>query len=128
MTEGLEARVARSAARSSRSPAASTRASSPRSPHRALGDRALAVTAVSPSVAAGELDGARRVAAHIGIAHEIVSTNELARARLPRQRPRPLLLLQVRALRRARSARYPRRARAALRRQRRRPGRLAPRA
>jgi len=47
--------------------------------HRALGDRALAVTAVSPSVAEGELDGARRVAAHIGIAHEVVSTNELAR-------------------------------------------------
>src|SRR4051794_12549929 len=48
--------------------------------YRALGDRALAVTAVSPSVAEGELDGARRVAAHIGIAHEVVSTNELARA------------------------------------------------
>jgi pyridinium-3,5-biscarboxylic acid mononucleotide sulfurtransferase len=48
--------------------------------HRALGDNALAVTAVSPAVAQGELDGARRVAAHIGIAHEIVSTNELARA------------------------------------------------
>src|SRR3954468_10809913 len=47
--------------------------------HRALGDRALAVTAVSPSVASGELDGARRVAAHIGIAHETVSTDELAR-------------------------------------------------
>ena len=46
---------------------------------RALGDRALAVTAVSPSVASGELDGARGVAAHIGIAHEIVTTNELAR-------------------------------------------------
>jgi uncharacterized protein len=48
--------------------------------HRALGDNALAVTAVSPAVAEGELDGARRVAAHIGITHEIVSTNELARA------------------------------------------------
>jgi uncharacterized protein len=48
--------------------------------HHALGDKALAVTAVSPAVAQGELDGARRVAAHIGIAHEIVSTNELARA------------------------------------------------
>jgi uncharacterized protein len=48
--------------------------------HRALGDKALAVTAVSPAVAQGELDGARRVAAHIGIAHEIVNTNELARA------------------------------------------------
>jgi uncharacterized protein len=47
--------------------------------HRALGDRALAVTAVSPAVAAGELDGARRVAHHIGIAHETVSTDELAR-------------------------------------------------
>jgi len=47
--------------------------------YRALGDRALAATAVSPSVAAGELDGARRVAAHIGIAHEVVYTNELAR-------------------------------------------------
>jgi uncharacterized protein len=46
---------------------------------RALGDRALAVTAVSPAVAAGELDGARRVADHIGIAHETVSTDELAR-------------------------------------------------
>src|SRR3954453_2655715 len=45
----------------------------------ALGNRALAVTAVSPSVATGELDGARRVAAHIGIAHEVVATNELAR-------------------------------------------------
>jgi uncharacterized protein len=47
--------------------------------YRALGERALAVTAVSPSVAAGELDGARRVAGHIGIAHEIVRTDELAR-------------------------------------------------
>jgi len=46
---------------------------------RALGDRALAVTAVSPSVAEGELEGARRVARHIGIAHEIVTTDELAR-------------------------------------------------
>jgi uncharacterized protein len=48
--------------------------------HRALGDRALAVTAVSPAVAQGELDGARRVAQAIGITHEIVNTNELARA------------------------------------------------
>jgi uncharacterized protein len=46
---------------------------------RALGDRGLAVTAVSPAVATGELDGARRVADHIGIAHETVSTDELAR-------------------------------------------------
>jgi uncharacterized protein len=47
--------------------------------HRALGGSALAVTAVSPSVAEGELDGARRVARHIGIAHEVVRTNEMAR-------------------------------------------------
>jgi uncharacterized protein len=47
--------------------------------HRALGDRALAVTAVSPSVAEGELEGARRVAEYIGIAHEVIRTNEMAR-------------------------------------------------
>jgi len=47
--------------------------------YRALGVKARAVTAVSPSVASGELEGAKRVAAHIGIAHEIVTTNELAR-------------------------------------------------
>jgi uncharacterized protein len=47
--------------------------------YRALGENALAVTAVSPSVAAGELEGAKRVAAHIGICHEIAHTNELAR-------------------------------------------------
>jgi len=47
--------------------------------YRALGDRALAVTAVSPAVAVGELGGARKVADAIGIAHEIVNTDELAR-------------------------------------------------
>ena len=46
---------------------------------RALGPRALAVTAVSPAVAAGELDGARRVAAAVGIEHETIPTDELAR-------------------------------------------------
>ena len=46
---------------------------------RALGARALAVTAVSPAVAAGELEGARRVAAAVGIAHETIATDELAR-------------------------------------------------
>ncbi|MGI8801926.1 MAG: ATP-dependent sacrificial sulfur transferase LarE [Solirubrobacteraceae bacterium] len=44
---------------------------------RALGDRALAVTAVSPALATGELDGARGVAAAVGIAHETISTDEL---------------------------------------------------
>ena len=46
---------------------------------RVLGDRGLAVTAVSPALATGELDGARAVARAVGIAHEVVSTDELAR-------------------------------------------------
>jgi uncharacterized protein len=46
---------------------------------RALGDRALAVTAVSPALASGELDGARRVAETIGVRHEVISTAELER-------------------------------------------------
>jgi uncharacterized protein len=46
---------------------------------RVLGRRALAVTAVSPAVAAGELDGARAVADAIGIRHETIATDELAR-------------------------------------------------
>ena len=47
--------------------------------HRVLGSRALAVTALSPALASGELVGARSVAAQIGIAHSAISTNELAR-------------------------------------------------
>jgi uncharacterized protein len=54
---------------------------------RALGPRALAVTAVSPAVAEGELEGARRVAAAIGIAHETIATDELARAGYRRNAP-----------------------------------------
>jgi uncharacterized protein len=46
---------------------------------RTLGDRALAVTAVSPALATGELDGARRVARAIGIRHETITTAELER-------------------------------------------------
>jgi uncharacterized protein len=46
---------------------------------RALAERALAVTAVSPALATGELDGARAVAAAIGIRHETIATAELAR-------------------------------------------------
>jgi uncharacterized protein len=46
---------------------------------RSLGPRALAVTAVSPALAAGELDGARAVAASLGIAHETITTDELQR-------------------------------------------------
>ncbi len=47
---------------------------------RALGERALAVTAVSPALATGELDGAASVALTVGIRHEAIMTNELARA------------------------------------------------
>ena len=54
---------------------------------RALGERALAVTAVSPAVAAGELDGARRVAAAIGVRHETIATDELAREGYARNGP-----------------------------------------
>lgn len=46
---------------------------------RALGDRALAVTTVSPALATGELDGASAVARSVGIGHEVITTDELAR-------------------------------------------------
>ena len=44
----------------------------------AIGDRALAVTGTSDSLAAGELDLAHNLAAQIGIRHVIVSTDEFA--------------------------------------------------
>ncbi|MEH2304925.1 ATP-dependent sacrificial sulfur transferase LarE [Nostoc sp.] len=43
----------------------------------ALGDRALAVTAVSPSLLPEELEDAKIQAATIGIAHKIVQTHEM---------------------------------------------------
>lgn len=43
---------------------------------RSLGASALAVTAVSPALATGELDGARAVAEAIGIRHETITTRE----------------------------------------------------
>ena len=46
--------------------------------HLALGDRAVAVTGVSPSMAAGELDECRRLAHLIGIRHETLPTDELS--------------------------------------------------
>ena len=45
----------------------------------ALGERALAVTAVSPALATGELDGAAEVARVLSIRHVTVTTDELAR-------------------------------------------------
>lgn len=44
----------------------------------ALGERVIAVTADSPSVARSELEDARRLAQHIGIRHRIVATEEFA--------------------------------------------------
>lgn len=44
---------------------------------RALGGRALAVTAVSPSLAPGELAEARRVAGLLGVSHRTVRTHEV---------------------------------------------------
>lgn len=46
---------------------------------RALGPRALAVTASSPALATGELDGAHEVASAIGIRHRVVETAEMTR-------------------------------------------------
>jgi uncharacterized protein len=44
----------------------------------ALGDRAVAVTGASSSLASGELDEARRLAEFIGIRHEVLATDEFA--------------------------------------------------
>ena len=44
----------------------------------ALGDRAIAVTGTSASLAAGELDEARTLARLIGIRHEVIETEEFA--------------------------------------------------
>jgi len=46
----------------------------------ALGERALAVTGVSPSIPASEVEEARELARGIGIAHELLDTSEMERA------------------------------------------------
>jgi len=46
--------------------------------HLALGDRAVAITGVSASLASGELEECRRLADQIGIRHEVLQTNELS--------------------------------------------------
>ncbi len=45
-----------------------------------LGERALAVTGVSPSIPASEVDEARELSRLIGIAHETIETHEMDRA------------------------------------------------
>lgn len=44
---------------------------------RAVGDRALALTAAAETLAGAELDHARRLAAEIGIRHEVITYSEL---------------------------------------------------
>jgi uncharacterized protein len=46
--------------------------------HLALGDRAIAVTAVSDSLASGEREEAEALARQIGIRHRVIHTNEFA--------------------------------------------------
>ena len=55
--------------------------------HLALGGRAVAVTAHSPSLAAGELAAARELAALIGIRHVVIETGELANPDYVRNAP-----------------------------------------
>jgi uncharacterized protein len=55
--------------------------------HIALGERAVAVTAVSPSLASGELEQAKTLAAQIGIRHEVISTDEFANPDYLRNEP-----------------------------------------
>lgn len=45
--------------------------------YEALGDKAIAVTAVSPSLPQAELDEAQEVAKQIGIEHRLVNTDEM---------------------------------------------------
>lgn len=49
-----------------------------RAARSALGDRAVAVTGTSASLAEGELEEARALARHIGIRHVVLETNEFA--------------------------------------------------
>jgi pyridinium-3,5-biscarboxylic acid mononucleotide sulfurtransferase len=58
-----------------------------RAAREALGDRAVAVTGVSPSLPAGELPAARRLAAEIGIAHLELATEEFEQPAYLRNAP-----------------------------------------
>ena len=51
----------------------------------ALGDRAVAVTGVSASLAGGELEECVALARQIGIRHEVIHTDELSDSRLSGQ-------------------------------------------
>ena len=47
--------------------------------HDSLGERALAVTGVSPSIPASEVEEAKTLAKAIGIAHDLIETHEMER-------------------------------------------------
>lgn len=53
----------------------------------ALGDNAKAITAVSASLAAGELESAKAVADEIGITHEVIRTDEFSNPDYVRNAP-----------------------------------------
>ena len=55
--------------------------------HHVLGDRALAVPAVSPSLSARELTAAKRLAAERGWRHDVVTTHEVEREEYARNDP-----------------------------------------
>ena len=52
-----------------------------------LGDRAVAVTAQSASLAQGELELARRLDAEMGIRHEVIQTDEFSQQEYTRNAP-----------------------------------------
>ena len=58
----------------------------------ALGDAAVAVTAVSESLAEGELEEASDLAGKIGIRHRVIHTEEFANPNYRQEQPRSLLL------------------------------------
>jgi len=53
----------------------------------ALGKRAVAITGVSASLAGGELEAARKLAASIGIEHETIATDEVSKPDYSRNAP-----------------------------------------
>ncbi|MGE0608998.1 MAG: ATP-dependent sacrificial sulfur transferase LarE [Pirellulales bacterium] len=55
--------------------------------HLALGENAVAVTGVSASLAAGELEEARHVAKRIGIRHKVITTDEFNQPRYLQNAP-----------------------------------------
>src|SRR5512134_2532407 len=53
----------------------------------ALGDKAIAVTGVSASLASGELEAAEELARQIGIRHVVIHTDELSSGEYTRNAP-----------------------------------------